>query len=127
MVNMGCIDMNTWYSRVDKPDRPDFVLFDLDPAADSGFAETVQVALLVKEALDALGLASFPKTSGADGMHVLVPIQRRHTYDETRRFATEGARPIPGTHAHLATTQWPKAERRGGLIDPSQNARGKAL
>ena len=45
MVNMGCIDMNTWYSRVDKPDRPDFVLFDLDPSPDVGFKETVQVAL----------------------------------------------------------------------------------
>ena len=84
MVNMGCIDLNTWYSRVDKLDRPDFVLFDLDPSPDVGFAETVQVALLVKEALDALGLESFPKTSGADGIHVLVPIERRHTYDDTR-------------------------------------------
>ena len=58
MVNMGCIDMNTWYSRVDRPDRPDFVLFDLDPSADVGFAETVQVALLVKQVLDALGLVA---------------------------------------------------------------------
>ena len=67
MVNMGCIDMNTWYSRVDKPDRPDFVLFDLDPSPDVGFKETVQVALLVKQALDAFGLVGFPKTSGAEG------------------------------------------------------------
>ena len=77
MVNMGCIDLNTWYSRVDKPDRPDFVLFDLDPSPDVGFKETVQVALIVKAALDALGLASFPKTSSVDGMHVLVPVERR--------------------------------------------------
>ena len=67
MVNMGCIDMNAWYSRVDKPERPDFVLFDLDPSPDVGFRETVQVALLVKSALDALGLVGFPKTSSADG------------------------------------------------------------
>ena len=73
MVNMGCIDMNAWYSRVDRPDRPDFVLFDLDPSPDVGFRETVKVALLVKEILDLLGLSGFPKTSGADGMHVLVP------------------------------------------------------
>ena len=87
MVNMGCIDMNTWYSRVDKPERPDWVLFDLDPSPDVGFKETVQVALLVKQALDALQLDSFVKTSGADGIHVLVPIARRYTYADTRRFS----------------------------------------
>ena len=77
MVNMGCIDLNTWYSRVDRLERPDFVLFDLDPAADVGFPETVEVALLVKQILDTLGLESFVKTSGSDGIHVLVPIERR--------------------------------------------------
>src|SRR5437868_6604388 len=87
MVNMGCIDMNTWYSRVDKLDRPDFVLFDLDPSPDVGFPETVEVALLVKQTLDALGLESFCKTSGSDGIHVLVPIARRSTYDDTREFS----------------------------------------
>ena len=76
MVNMGCIDMNTWYSRVDKPNRPDFVLFDLDPSDDVGFKETIQVALLVKQVLDALELESCVKTSGSDGIHVLVPIAR---------------------------------------------------
>ena len=88
MVNMGCIDLNTWYSRVDKPDRPDFVLFDLDPSPDVGFKEVVEVALLVKDVLDALGLESHAKTSGSDGMHVLVPVARRHTYaPDPREFA----------------------------------------
>src|SRR2546429_9066895 len=68
MVNMGCIDMNTWYSRIDKPDRPDFVLFDLDPSDDVGFPETIEVALLVKRMLEGIGLESFAKTSGADGI-----------------------------------------------------------
>jgi bifunctional non-homologous end joining protein LigD len=127
MVNMGCIDMNTWYSRIDKEDRPDFVLFDLDPAADAGFSETVQVALLVKEALDALGLVSFPKTSGADGMHVLCPVERRHTYDETRRFAEIIAGALARTHRGLVTTEWTKAKRRGVLIDANQNGEGKTI
>ncbi len=61
MVNMGCIDMNTWYSRVDQPDRPDCVLFDLDPSPDVGFAETIEVALLVKQMLDLLELESLPE------------------------------------------------------------------
>jgi bifunctional non-homologous end joining protein LigD len=127
MVNMGCIDMNTWYSRVDKPDRPDFVLFDLDPSADVGFKETVQVALIVKQALDALGLVSFPKTSSADGMHVLVPVERRYTFDDTREFSEIVAGAIARTHRGLATTEWSKARRRGVLIDSNQNGEGKTI
>jgi bifunctional non-homologous end joining protein LigD len=127
MVNTGCIEAHTWYSRIDKLERPDWVIFDLDPSGDVGSAETAQVALLVKQALDALGLASFPKTSGALGLHVLVPIERRHTYDDTRRFATAVARAIAGTHTDLATTEWSKAKRRGVLIDASQNAKGKSI
>jgi bifunctional non-homologous end joining protein LigD len=127
MVNMGCIDMNTWYSRVDKPDRPDFVLFDLDPAAGAGFAETVEVALLVKAALDTLGLESFPKTSGSDGMHVLVPVERRHTYDDTREFAEIIAGALARTNRGLVTTEWTKAKRRGVLIDSNQNGEGKTI
>ncbi len=127
MVNMACIDLNTWYSRVDKLDRPDFVLFDLDPSPDVGFRETVQVALLVKEALDALGLASFCKTSGADGIHVLVPIERRSTYDDTRQFAEIVAGALAATHRGLVTTEWSKAKRRGVLIDANQNGEGKTI
>jgi len=127
MVNTGCIECHTWYSRVDMLDRPDWVVFDLDPSADVGFTETVEVALLVKQALDALGLASFPKTSGASGIHVLVPIERRHTFDDTRRFATEVARQVAASHPDRATTEWSKAKRRGVLIDASQNAKGKSI
>ena len=127
MVNMGCIDMNAWYSRVDKPDRPDFVLFDLDPSPDVGFKETVQVALLVKQALDAFGLVGFPKTSSADGMHVLVPVERRYTYDETRDFAEIVAGAIARTNRGLATTEWTKSKRRGVLIDANQNGEGKTI
>jgi bifunctional non-homologous end joining protein LigD len=127
MVNTGCIECHTWYSRIDRLERPDRVVFDLDPADDIGFAETAHVALLVKQALDALGLVSFPKTSGALGFHIFVPIERRHTYDDTRRFATQVARTIAGTYPDIATTQWSKAKRRGVLIDASQNAKGKTI
>jgi len=127
MVNTGCIECHTWFSRIDKLERPDWVVFDLDPASDVDFAKTVEVALLVKQALDALGLASFPKTSGALGLHVLVPIERRHTYEDTRRFATHLARTIAAEHDGLATTEWSKAKRRGILIDASQNAQGKSI
>jgi bifunctional non-homologous end joining protein LigD len=127
MVNMGCIDLNTWYSRVDKPDRPDFVLFDLDPSPDVGFAETIEVALLVKQTLDLLELESFPKTSGSEGIHVLVPIERRHSFDETREFSEIVAGAIARAHPRLATTEWSKAKRRGVLIDSNQNGEGKTI
>jgi bifunctional non-homologous end joining protein LigD len=127
MVNMGCIDMNTWYSRVDRPDRPDWVLFDLDPSPDVGFRETVRVALLVKEVLDALGLQGFPKTSGADGFHVLVPVTRRHTYADTRQFAEIVAGTLARTHRGLVTTEWSKSRRRGVLVDANQNGEGKTI
>jgi bifunctional non-homologous end joining protein LigD len=127
MVNMGCIDLNTWYSRVDKPERPDFVLFDLDPSDDVGFKETIEVALLVKQVLDAVGLESCPKTSGSDGIHVLVPIARRHTYDQAREFAEIIASTLARTHRGLVTTEWTRSKRRGVLIDSNQNGEGKTI
>jgi bifunctional non-homologous end joining protein LigD len=127
MVNMGCIDMNTWYSRVDHPDRPDFVLFDLDPTPEVPWSQTMEVALILKELLDALELASFPKTSGGKGFHVLVPIDRRATYEDTRRFAEHVSGAIARTHPKLATTEWSKARRRGVLIDSNQNGEGKTI
>ncbi len=126
-VNMGCIDLNTWYSRIDKPSRPDFVLFDLDPSDDVGFPETIQVALLVKEVLDTLGLVSFPKTSGSEGIHILVPIERRSTYEDTREFAEIVAGALARRHRGLVTTEWTKSKRRGVLIDSNQNGEGKTI
>jgi DNA ligase D-like protein (predicted polymerase) len=127
MVNMGCIDLNAWYSRIDKPDRPDFVLFDLDPTPDTPWAQTIEVALILKGLLDQLGLTSFPKTSGGKGFHVLVPLDRRSTYDDTRAFAEAVAGAIARTHPKLATTEWSKARRRGVLIDANQNGQGKTI
>jgi bifunctional non-homologous end joining protein LigD len=127
MVNMGCIDMNTWYSRIDKPDRPDFVLFDLDPTPEVPWSQTIEVALILKELLDALELESFPKTSGGKGFHVLVPVDRRSTFEDTRAFSEHVAGAIARTHPKLATTEWSKAKRRGVLIDSNQNGEGKTI
>jgi bifunctional non-homologous end joining protein LigD len=127
MVNMGCIDMNPWYSRVDKPDRPDFVLFDLDPTPEVPYAQTVEVALHVKTLLDGLGLVSFPKTSGGKGFHILVPLDRRATYEDSRSFAELVAGTVARAYPKLATTQWAKSRRRGVLIDANQNGMGKTI
>jgi bifunctional non-homologous end joining protein LigD len=101
MVQMNCIDMNAWYSRVDKPERPDYVVFDLDPPESrNGFTQAIRVAHLVREALERLELRSYVKTSGADGIHVLLPITRR---------------------------SWLKKKRRGVLVDHRQNGHGKTI
>jgi bifunctional non-homologous end joining protein LigD len=128
MVQFHCIDMNAWYSRIDKPDRPDFVLFDLDPPdARDGFAQAVRVAHLVREALDELELRSYVKTSGADGIHVLVPIARRATFEQTYEFAELLSRRLEAEHPGLVTTEWLKKKRRGVLVDHRQNGHGKTI
>jgi bifunctional non-homologous end joining protein LigD len=128
MVQMHCIDMNAWYSRVDRPDRPDFVLFDLDPPdRRDGFALAVRVAHLVRAALEELELASYVKTSGADGIHVLVPIARRSSYEETYELAERVSRRLEAEHEGLVTTEWLKRKRRGVLVDHRQNGWGKTI
>ena len=125
MVNMGCIDMNAWTSRGDRPDRPDWVIFDLDPSEDVGFTEVIEVALHVRDMLEVLELECFPKTSGSRGIHVLVPIARRHTYEDTRSFAAIVAAALARAHPALVTTEWAKRKRRGVLVDANQNGPGR--
>jgi bifunctional non-homologous end joining protein LigD len=128
MVQMHCIDMNAWYSRVDKPDRPDFVLFDLDPPDSvDGFPMAVRVARLIRGALERLELESYVKTSGADGIHVLVPIARRSGYDETYEFAELLSRSLEVEHPGEVTTEWLKKKRSGVLVDHRQNGWGKTI
>ncbi len=128
MVQMNCIDMNAWYSRVDKPDRPDYVVFDLDPPESrNGFAQAIQVAHLVREALEGLELRSYVKTSGADGIHVHVPITRRSSYPETYEFAERVSRGLEEENQGLVTTEWLKKKRRGVLVDHRQNGHGKTI
>jgi bifunctional non-homologous end joining protein LigD len=126
MVQMHCIDMNAWYSRIDKPHRPDFVLFDLDPP-DDDFAASVEVALLIRAALSELDLEAWPKTSGAGGMHVLVPIARRSGYEETYEFAELLSKLLEERNPGTLTTEWRKEKRRGVLVDHRQNGWGKTI
>src|SRR2546430_8762609 len=126
MVQMNCIDMNAWYSRVDKPDRPDFVLFDLDPP-DDGFELAIEVAHLIRELLEELELPGYVKTSGADGIHVVAPITRRSTFEQTYAFAERFSRLLEQRHPGKVTTEWLKKKRRGVLVDHRQNGWGKTI
>ncbi|MCS7007292.1 MAG: non-homologous end-joining DNA ligase, partial [Gaiellaceae bacterium] len=125
MANMGCIELHTWASRVDRPERPDWVVLDLDPSDGTSFDDVVTVAGLVREALDLLELDSYPKTSGSRGMHVLVPIARRHTFDDARELAETVAGALARAHPGLVTTEWSRARRRGVLVDANQNGPGR--
>jgi bifunctional non-homologous end joining protein LigD len=98
MVEFGCIDLHAWTARCDRPDRPDHVVLDLDPREGASFGDVVEAAQLAHEALDALGLESLVRTSGSGGVHVLVPIARRHTYPQVREFATVIARALARTN-----------------------------
>jgi bifunctional non-homologous end joining protein LigD len=127
MANMGCIDLNAWCSRIDKPDRPDFALFDLDPTPEAGFAAAAEVALLIRDALAAVDLRGYPKTSGSDGVHVLVPLARRYGYDQTRAVVLAISRALASMRPDLVTTEWSKAKRHGVLIDANQNGPGRTI
>src|SRR5215218_2990838 len=128
MVQNNCIDMNAWYSRVDKPHRPDFVLFDLDPPESSdGFALAIDVAHLIRELLDELRLPGYVKTSGADGIHVVAPITRRSTFEQTYDFAEQASRLLEQRHPGVVTTEWLKKKREGVLVDHRQNGHGKTI
>src|SRR5499427_810261 len=128
MVQMHCIDMNAWYSRVDNPGRPDFVLFDLDPPEQpGGFELAIEVAHLIRELLDEVGLPGYVKTSGADGIHVLAPIQRRSTFEDTYDFAERASRLLERRHPGKLTTEWLKRKREGVLVDHRQNGAGKTI
>ena len=125
VVNMGCIDLHPWLSRCDRPERPDLVMFDLDPADGVPYATVVEVALLVREALRALKLEAVPRTSGGKGMHILLPVERRYDHDRAREFVAAVARALARTHPNLITTRWKRSERHGVLIDANQNGLGR--
>ena len=124
MANMGCIDLHAWSSRIDRPERPDWVMFDLDPSEGATFEDVVEVARFVKETLDLLELESCPKTSGSRGIHVLVPVSRRHSFAQAREFASIVGNALARAHPGLVTTEWSKAKRKGVLVDANQNRAG---
>ena len=124
MVQMHCIDMNAWYSRVDEPEHPDYVVFDLDPP-EGDFAQGVYAARLVGDLLREIGLRAYAKASGAEGMHVFVPIDRRHTFEEAHAFAESAASVLATRHPGVVTIEWLKAKREGVLIDYHQNGAGR--
>jgi bifunctional non-homologous end joining protein LigD len=129
IVNLGCIDLHTWRSRVDDVERPDELLIDLDPSEGNPWSSVQRIALVVREVMDELGLASFPKTSGATGLHVLCPIRPELRFPDVRDFAKALAKEVEGRidDQSVATTTWKVADRRGVFVDYGQNARDRTI
>lgn len=124
LVNQGTLTFHVWASRVKDLDRPDFVLFDLDPGKAS-FADVVEVAHAVKAELDGRDCPSFVKTSGKSGLHVLTPWTQAGGFDEARAWALEIAARVAEANPKLATVEIRKAKRGNRVyIDVLQNARG---
>jgi bifunctional non-homologous end joining protein LigD len=86
MASLGCIEMNPWFSRVQSPDNPDYCVIDLDPDKNT-FDQVIAAALEVKKVLDAIGIPSYPKTSGSTGMHIYIPLAAKYSYDQSQMFA----------------------------------------
>ena len=86
MVNLGCIELNPWHSRVQTPNYPDWSVIDLDPGEIS-FEKVVETAIVVKKVLDTLQVPSFPKTSGSTGIHIYVPLGAKYNYEQSKQFA----------------------------------------
>ena len=129
IVNLGCIDLNPWYSRRDELNRPDFLHFDLDPVPGATFTEVRALALRVRELLEALGMRVHAKTSGSKGMHLYVGIARGPTQKQVWTFAKAFAFEVERRLPRLATAVYEIAARPEGrvLVDYNQNRWGSTL
>jgi bifunctional non-homologous end joining protein LigD len=129
VVNLGCIDLNQWYARCDDVDRPDYLHFDLDPGPGVTFPRVLEAALVVRDALVALGMAPLVKTTGSKGMHIYVPIVRGPLQKQVWTFAKALAQALAAKHPKLLTAEYRIRNRPKGrvLVDYNQNAWGRTL
>lgn len=129
VINLGCVDLNPWYARCDDVDRPDYLLFDLDPVPGSSFGLIRETALAVRDALAELKITSYAKTTGSRGIHVYVPIVRGPSQKQVWAFAKAFAVEMAKRHPELITAEYRVAQRPRGrvLVDYNQNAWNRTL
>jgi DNA ligase D-like protein (predicted ligase)/DNA ligase D-like protein (predicted polymerase)/DNA ligase D-like protein (predicted 3'-phosphoesterase) len=124
VANLGCIEMHPLHSRCGSVDEPDYLFFDLDPM-EASFDAVLRVAMHVKAALDTLGLQSYPKTSGATGVQIFVPIEPGHSYQQVRDFVGAVGRMIERADRDHVTMAWKIDQRTGKVfIDHNMNRSG---
>ncbi len=127
MANLACLELHPHPVRADDLEHPDELRIDLDPVRGVGWPQVLDVARVVRAALDDFGLIGWPKTSGSRGMHVYVRIERRWTFDQVRRAALAFAREVERRAPALATSKWWKEERHGVFLDYNQNAKDRTI
>jgi bifunctional non-homologous end joining protein LigD len=129
VVNLGCIDLNPWYSRCDDVERPDYLHFDLDPVEGTPLGRVLETALLVRDALAELKIVSYAKTTGSRGVHVYVPIVRGPLQKQVWEFAKAFAKEFEKRHPKIVTAEYRVAKRPSGhvLVDYNQNAWNRTL
>ncbi|HZJ45448.1 MAG TPA: non-homologous end-joining DNA ligase [Pyrinomonadaceae bacterium] len=127
-VNLGSIEQHPWHSTIKHLDKPDYIAIDLDPKS-APWENVLQVALVVKQVADDIGLVAFPKTSGSTGIHIYVPLKPSNTYDKVAEFARLFAGEVAGRAPKIATIERTIAKRKSTqvYVDWMQNARGKSL
>jgi len=128
LANQACIELHPWMSRIGSLDRPDFLVFDLDPSEGATYEDVYQVAEVVREVLNYLNLQFYLKTSGATGLHVFVPVINTHTYDELRNFVRRVAETVVSLIPEKATVVRKVKDRQGKVyVDYLQNIQGKTV
>ncbi|HVS00055.1 MAG TPA: DNA ligase D [Thermoanaerobaculia bacterium] len=125
LVQMGALELHIWGSRRDQIEKPDYVVFDLDPDEGLGWDRVVEGALRVRERLAELGLQTFLKTTGGKGLHVALPLTRRLEWDEVKAFTKAVSEDIAAAEPDRYTSKLPKVRRQGKIfIDYLRNGRG---
>lgn len=128
VANIGCIELHPHHTRGPQQDFPTYAVFDLDPFPPAGMGEVKETARLVKVSLDRLGLQSHPKTSGALGMQVYVPLDETDHYDDVRALVTEVCRLIQRAAPELTTLEWEVSKRTGKVfLDANMNRAGASF
>jgi bifunctional non-homologous end joining protein LigD len=127
LANLAAIEIHMPLSRVDAREKPDFVLFDIDPEPPASFEDGTSVALLLKEKLDQLGLKTYVKTSGKKGLHVVIPIQREFPFRVTREFAHRIGQHL-ARETELVVSEFAETKKPNKVfIDYTQNSHGKTM
>lgn len=125
LAQMGVLEIHPWGSRADDPDKPDRLVFDLDPGPDVDWSAIVRGARLMRDRLESLGLVGYVKTSGGKGLHVVVPITRRSSWDQAKDFAHALADAVVRDDPDHYIATMSKSKRKGKIfIDYLRNARG---